>query len=638
MSYFPKRVVATQGVPLLALDAISVAVSFWTALVFRFDGQIPAEDARFVLLALPAIVMIFLFGNLAFGLYRYVWRYTSAGEVLTIGAAGVASTAMVLVGSMLWGADRPVPISVAALGGVLATGAFVVARYRERLLTGLFGRVQRVVGSPNRRRVLIVGAGDAGNIVARQLLADAERRYELAGFVDDDPGKLHMRLHGANVLGGREAIPALVAERGVSLVVIAIHRISGPALRDLLSLCLATPAQVKILPDFLGAIGQQQRALPLRDISPEDLLGRELCDVDAEACRAIVAGKTVLVTGAAGSIGSELCRQLLRLAPRELLILDNNETGVHDLYIELPAEQRALARQVVADVTNASRMNQIFADFRPEVVFHVAAYKHVPMMEYYPDEAVRVNIMGTAIVADLARRYAARRFVFISTDKAVNPSSIMGATKRVGELLMMANAAQPAEAGPQTLFTAVRFGNVLGSRGSVVPTFVRQIDAGGPVTITDTAMTRFFISISEAVSLVIEAATMTGGGDIFMLDMGQPIRIEDLAHKLIRLRGLRPGHDIPVVYTGVRPGEKLHEELTAADETRDRTAHPKLFRIRSSYSCGVAEVPRSAHQLIELALAQRTEDLVALLWQLVRGEPAPTIEIEVAGAPLALMR
>ncbi len=632
MSYLPRKIVAPSAIPLIALDALGVFAGFWAALLFRFDGQIPFEDMLALGLMLPFIIVTFVFGNLMFGLYRYVWRYTSANEVVAIGGAGAASTLLLVMLSLSLGVSRPLPLSVVGLGGIFATAGFVVARYRERLLSGMLARVQRAIANPNRRRVLIVGAGEAGNIVARQLRGP-NKSYEIVGFVDDDPNKLFLRLHSANVLGSRHAIPALVAEHGISLVVIAIHTISGPSLTELLSLCLDTPAQVKMLPRFLGSPEEVERALPLRDISPEDLLGRAMCSVDADACRDIIAGKVVLVTGAAGSIGSELCRQLLALGPRELLMLDNNETGVHDLYISLPDTQRARARQVVADVTSQARMEQIFTHFTPQVVFHVAAYKHVPMMEYYPDEAVRVNVMGTASMATLARRFQAERFVFISTDKAVNPSSIMGASKRVGELLMMSNAAQLQSEPCSTLFTGVRFGNVLGSRGSVVPTFVRQIDAGGPVTITDPAMTRFFISIAEAVSLVIEAATMTRGGDIFMLDMGEPVRIEELAHKLIRLRGLRPGSDIPILYTGMRPGEKMHEELIAADELRDPTSHPKLFRIQSHYAPGLESVPEQAAYLAELALKQHTDELVAMLWQLVRGETTPVLEMKALGSP-----
>ncbi len=629
MSYLPKHALTFAALPLVLLDAAAVVVSFGLALAFRFDGEIPTSDVQFLMLALPAIVAIFILCNLAFGLYRYVWRYTSATEVLTIGAASIASMLFILGASMLWPAQRPVPISVAGVGSVFACGMFIVARYRERLLTGLMGRLQRIVGSPQRQRVLIVGAGEAGNIIARQFKTSAALPgYELAGFVDDDLKKFYLRLHGSQVLGDRHAIPEIVADRGVSLVIIAIHKIGGTNLRELLSLCLATGARVKILPDFLGTIENSNGVLPLRDISAEDLLGRELCSVDKAACAHIIAGEVVMVTGAAGSIGSELCRQVLALKPRTLLMLDNNETGLHDLLISLQISDSSQVLPIVADVTNQTRLEAVFAHYQPQVVFHVAAYKHVPMMEHHPDEAVRVNVLGTAIVSDLAVRHGVERFVFISTDKAVNPSSIMGATKRVGELLMLANAEQSRAGLRRTLFTAVRFGNVLGSRGSVVPTFVRQIEQGGPLTITHPDMTRFFISISEAVSLVIQAATMTEGGDIFMLDMGQPIRIEDLAHKMIRLRGLRPGQDIAITYSGVRPGEKLHEQLISSDETQLPTIHPKLFRIRSQSFTATHQLSGLVADLVELAVEQRAEDLVEALWRLVRTDMLP----ETAGS------
>jgi FlaA1/EpsC-like NDP-sugar epimerase len=626
MSYLPKRTTTISALPLILLDAVAVVVSFWLAMAFRFDGQIPAAYLQYLLLALPSVVAVFILCNLVFGLYGCIWRYTSAVEAVTIGMAGVVGTLLVLGADLLWQGYRPIPLGVAGLGGVLACGVFTVARYRQRVLTGLIGRLQRVVGRPNRQRVLIVGAGAAGHLMAQQLAAVApEKRYELVGFVDDDPKKLNMRLYGSQVLGSRHAIPAIVAECGVGLVIIAIHKISGPTLRDILSSCLATRARVKIMPDFFGTIEQPNGVLPLRDITPEDLLGRQLCDVDEAACQDIVAGGVVMVTGAAGSIGSELCRQILALKPRTLLMLDNNETGLHDLFISLRCPDGCHAVPIVADVTNQARIEAVFARYQPQAVFHVAAYKHVPMMEHHPDEAVRVNVLGTAIVSDLAARHGVGRFVFISTDKAVNPSSIMGATKRVGELLMLSKAAQARAGRRRTLFTAVRFGNVLGSRGSVVPTFVRQIEQGGPMTITHPEMTRFFISISEAVSLVIQAATMTEGGDIFMLDMGQAIRIEDLAHKMIRLRGLRPGQDIPIIYSGTRPGEKLHEELISSDETQLATMHPKLFRIRSQCFANVHALSVQVADLIALAADQRAEELIEALWQLVQAKPAPQL-------------
>jgi FlaA1/EpsC-like NDP-sugar epimerase len=418
---------------------------------------------------------------------------------------------------------------------------------------------------------LIIGAGESGQFLARQLQTHSQRhRYELVGFVDDDPAKLGLRLHGVSILGDRQAILQLVAERKVGLIIITIHNIPGSTLREILSICLNSQAQVKIQPDFLKLMDNPKEALPLRDITPTDLLGRQPHQIDETACRELIWGKVILVTGAAGSIGSELCHQLLNFQPRQLLMLDNNETGLHNLTIscrhsplaDLEAEERPATeiKSIIADITNASKLEQIFKTYRPQIIFHAAAYKHVPLMEQQPDEAVRVNVLGTKIVSKLAARYAAECFVFISTDKAINPSSIMGATKRLGEMMIMNGV--PGS----TLFTAVRFGNVLGSRGSVVPTFTRQIELGGPVTVTHPEMTRYFMSVSEAASLVIQAATLTEGKDIFMLDMGQRIRIADLAHKMIRLRGLRPGQDIAIEYTGIRPGEKLYEEFLAPDE------------------------------------------------------------------------
>jgi FlaA1/EpsC-like NDP-sugar epimerase len=631
MSYLRRRTFSRDALVLMVVDAVSVVLSFWLALAFRFDGLIPRADQRLFALSIPVILTAFVAANLIFGLYQHVWRFTSPRAVLTIGLASLLVTIALIAADLVWSAGRPVPISVVGLGGVLACGMFTMARYRQRLLTGMMGHLQQLVGSPDRQRVLIVGAGAAGHFLARQIEAAAtDHRYELVGFVDDDPRKLNRHFTSAWVLGNRNAIPTLVAEREVDLIIIAIHQISGPLLRDLLSICLATRARVKILPDFLGAIERANGVLPLRDITAEDLLGRQVCEVDQQACRDLVAGKVVLVTGAAGSIGSELSRQVQSLGPARLLLVDNNETGLHDLTLALPAAAPGQLLPIVADVTNQPRIEAIFAEHRPQVVFHVAAYKHVPMMEHHPDEAVRVNVLGTAAMAELAAHYAVERFVFISTDKAVNPSSVMGATKRVGELLMMHHAEQAAERGGGTLFTAVRFGNVLGSRGSVAPTFVRQIEQGGPVTITHPEMTRFFISISEAVSLVIQAATLTSGGDIFMLDMGQAIRIEDLAHKMIRLRGLRPGADIPIVYTGVRPGEKLHEELHTADEAQLPTPHARIFRIQAAFDVRAANLTERVGELIELAYRQRVGELTDALWRLARHEQV------LESGPLAL--
>jgi FlaA1/EpsC-like NDP-sugar epimerase len=722
----PKHFSNQKFFPLILFDGFCVFLAFFVALAFRFDGHVPATYLNSFIRVVPIVIFFYCTMNLSFGLYGHLWRYASAQEVSTIVGATTTSTALVLLAMLTTDTGRPLPLSVITLSGFFTAGAFTTIRYRQRLLTGIMSRLQRIVGRPDRQRVLIVGAGEAGQFLARQIRIHSQsHRYELVGFVDDNPAKLGMRVHGASILGNRADIPHLTAERNVGLIVIAIHNLAGPTLREILSLCLATRARVKMMPNFLGKMDSAEEMLPLKDITPTDLLGRQPHQVDEVACRNLIADKIVLVTGAAGSIGSELCRQILNWKPRQLLMLDNNETGLHDLALTFKHHQAFTPFNqpivpLVADIRHQTKINYIFETYRPQLVFHAAAYKHVPLMEHQPDEAVRVNILGTKIVSEAAARYASERFVLISSDKAINPSSIMGATKRVAEMLIthtktLDDPSSPAElsrkvhqetkplrhlgmprssaygrsehpqmrttlsenslalttleAGtngcgqtfvPQngngkngsakkkgiwpngkqtaalietlpphapnfqnqshhpTLFTAVRFGNVLGSRGSVVPTFTRQIELGGPVTLTHPEMSRYFMTISEAVSLVIQAATLTEGDDIFMLDMGQEICIADLAHKMIRLRGLRPGQDIAIEYIGPRPGEKLHEELLAPFEERLTTRHPNIFRLRSVVPPCTSEFSKQIAGLLELSETQHHEKMVGVLWQIVQ--------------------
>jgi len=437
--------------------------------------------------------------------------------------------------------------------------------------------------------------------------------YELVGFVDDDSAKQGMRVHGIPVLGDRHAIPQLVARHQVDLIVIAIYSISGDDFRAILDICEQTQAAIKVLPNIFDFIQGVNGLPPIRDVTAEDLLGRKPVEIDTEACQALLGGKWVLVTGAAGSIGCELCRQIVTFSPQCLIMLDNNETGLHDLTLELDLSSGSPPiRCIVGDVTNQPKVQAVFEQYRPHIVFHAAAYKHVPLMEDHPDEAVRVNVLGSLIVSDLACRCGAERFVFISTDKAVNPTSVMGATKRIGEMLV-SSMVQDCK----TLCTAVRFGNVLGSRGSVVPTFVRQIEMGSPVTLTHPEMTRYFMSVSEAVSLVIQAAAMTEGGDLFLLDMGEQIRIEELAHRLIRLRGLRPGVDVPIEYIGIRPGEKMNEELIGDREEKQPTSHLAIFRIQSDNRVDKKALYGQIEGLASLAEEQRNGEIVARLQEMV---------------------
>ncbi len=629
-------------VPWGVIDTLVVAASLLLAWSAR--AITTALDVRPALLFALIAIGVFCSVNHLFRLYHRMWRYASAGEIVVIAAAVVISTALLTLADIFWPGQRPVPLSVVWMMGLFAFVGFVSVRYRRRVWTGFRWRWRVLRGQfpPARTQVLIVGAGEAGQLLAWRFLNQKEGEgYELVGFVDDDPAKQGLRVHGVQVLGDRHVIPQLVARHGVDLIVLAMYNISGDDFQAILDLCEPTGAIIKVLPNIFEFLGKRKEVAPLRNVTAEDLLGRKPVEIDHNACRHLLAGKTVLVTGAAGSIGSELCRQIIAFRPRQLLMLDNNESGLHNLTIEIKASAEQPPIQcIVGDVTNSVKMEIAFRTHQPDIVFHAAAYKHVHLMEAHPDEAVRVNILGTRIAADLAAQYGAERFVLISTDKAVNPCSVMGATKRLCEMLIADSRLQIADGEPSaishrpsaTLFTAVRFGNVLGSRGSVVPTFERQIEMGGPVTVTHLDMTRYFMSVSEAISLVIQAATLTEGGDIFLLDMGQQICIDELARRLIRLRGLRPDVDIPIVYIGPLPGEKMHEELLGDGEERETTPHPHIFRVHSSQreTCNVKR--EVLDELIALAEAQRNGELLTRLRELVlnpasKPSPSPTTSL-----------
>ncbi|GAB4408857.1 MAG: nucleoside-diphosphate sugar epimerase/dehydratase [Anaerolineae bacterium] len=573
-----------RALPLATLDCLILILAYTTTYSVRAPTsflQFGQNEVLFMALAVGVTVLaLFITGG-----YNRLWARTSGHDV-TVLLSGVIAASVVLVPVVFFWRPRPVPLSVVIVGNGLSLMGFVAVRYRSRVISGLAWRwraVWRGEFPEDVRRVLIVGAGDAGQTTAWRLKHRRPNHdhhtYRVVGFVDDDPAKQQMFIEGCQVLGTRADIPRLVKQHQIDLIIVAIHNISGANFRDILSRCEQTDARIQLVPDIFAQMDARAGVPLLRDITPEDLLGRPTVSWHEGIDAAPVTGKVILVTGAAGSIGSELCRQLLQYQPVKLIMLDNNESGLHDLYVELcTAENCDVLVPYLADVTQRGSLIRLFETYRPQVIFHSAAYKHVPMLESHPDESVRVNIGGTQQVAGLARDYGAERFVLISTDKAVNPTNVMGASKRVCELLMHALAQQ---AGNHTLFTAVRFGNVLGSRGSVVPTFQRQIERGGPVTVTHREMKRYFMTIPEAVNLVIHAACLTKGGDLFMLQMGEEVRILELAERMIRMRGLRPGQDIPIVFTGVRPGEKMREELYADFETLIPTAHPSIVQLVS---------------------------------------------------------
>lgn len=569
-----RRVIKSASVDIVIVWAALIATLLTRAATTPLDLQQGVMSIAIICAFDIALLYIF-------GVYDRIWARTSGhGVTVILYATGVA-TALLTAGAMLI-EPHPLPLSVIFVGNILAMVGFVSVRYRSRLVSGAHWRWRAVWHRQFPKmgtRTLIIGAGNSGQELAlRMKHRSPENTYLVVGFIDDDPDKKHMYVEGCRVLGNRHDIPAMVERHNVDLIVLAVHNISGNEFRSVLAICQQTKAMIKVLPDLNALVSARTAVTLLRDVQPEDLLGRTTISRHAAVDLSAVQHRVVLITGAAGSIGSELSRQIMEYDPVKVILLDNNESGLHDLTIELQTRYpNVTVRPVLLDISQHEMLERLFIDKRPQVIFHAAAYKHVPMLEHWPLEALRVNIRGTAHLMQLARTYEAERFVFISTDKAVNPSSVMGASKRIGELMLHANALE----GSRTLFTAVRFGNVLGSRGSVVPTFSRQIYNGGPVTVTHLEMTRYFMTIPEAANLIIHAACMTRGDDIYLLHMGEVVRIVDLAERMIRLRGLRPYKDIDIVATGVRPGEKLHEELYTSSETPYETIHPGIVQLTS---------------------------------------------------------
>ncbi len=565
----------------MALDAAILVVAY--AAAFSVSAALTAangpESAWLVALAVIATLIV----QYAFGVYHRIWSMTSGHDVVVL-VQGVAAVGMLVLLADV-ALPRPLPLSVVLLSSVLSLIGLVGVRYRSRLVSGARWRWKAIWDYKFPRmvtRVLIVGAGEAGQVVAWRLkhrFPNHEYHYEVAGFVDDDPEKQGMFVEGCRVLGTRYDIPDLTERLKIDLIAFAMTNVPGADFREILTLCESTRARIKVVPDVFALMKSKIGTGLLRDVQPEDLIGRSAVARQGGIDLERVTDRVTLVTGAAGSIGSELCRQLCDYDVEELILLDNNESGLHELGVELAARYPYLKlTPVLGDITTSDALRRIFMEYRPQIVFHAAAYKHVPMLESFPNEALRVNIGGTRKLAEICQEFGVERFVLISTDKAVNPTSVMGASKRVCELLLRALSQRP---GNRTLFTSVRFGNVLGSRGSVVPAFNQQIDGGGPVTITHPNMVRYFMSIAEAANLVIHAACLTRGDDVFVLKMGEMVRIVDLAERMIRLRGLRPYVDIEIKFTGVRPGEKLYEELHSENEIVLDTAHPHISQLKS---------------------------------------------------------
>jgi FlaA1/EpsC-like NDP-sugar epimerase len=562
----------------LGLHLLLVPLGYYMAFALRFDFRPPERHIDLFWRTVPYLMVLRMASFAIFGLFHGWWRHVGMRDLIDLVRATTLSSVLLVLALFMTGdltgagAGEFLPRSVLVLDWITALVLFGGLRFGVRAF-----REERLLPWRARRGrpALIIGAGTAAERLLRETQREGESEICPVAMVDDDPDKRGMRLHGVPVVGTSRDLKALVASSGIKLLVIAIPSATRQEMRAIVEACLQTGVDFKIVPSMRELLDGRARLGELRKVQIEDLLGRDAIDLGVEGPRGDLEGRTVMVTGGAGSIGSELARQVAGFAPRRLLVLDQAESPLYFTNLELRSAHPELEIiPIIADVTDAARMESVFARHRPDFVFHAAAYKHVPLMEDNPVEAVRNNVIGTLTVAQSAARYGAEKFVLISTDKAVYPSSVMGATKRLAEQIVLG---WPALRASDTDFRAVRFGNVLGSDGSVIPVFKRQLAAGQPITVTHPEVTRYFMTIPEAVQLVLQAAALhDAGGRICMLEMGEPVRIVELAENLIRLSGLEPYTDVPIVFTGLRPGEKLHEELMEAREATVPTAISKV--------------------------------------------------------------
>ncbi|MCG8349309.1 MAG: polysaccharide biosynthesis protein [Chloroflexales bacterium] len=592
----------------LASDIILLPIAVYTSFVLRLEEpDLSKYWAGLILFTVVSVVVMPLIFTMA-GIYSRYWRYASVEELLLLSSAVTASTLIIgglsLIGAWILPGSVVVPRSIPFIFFLLALVATASPRLIARLAHGYEYRRR---GNGRALPVLIVGAGNAGIMMVRELRQNPQLEMEVIGFLDDDPAKQNVRILGVSVMGNHHDIPQIVGRQNVYQVIIAMPTAPGKVIREIVEVCELVGVRVKIIPGIYELLDGKVSVNQLRDVQIEDLLRRQPVQTNISAVGRLIHGKRVLITGGGGSIGSELCRQVLRFEPAMLTIVGHGENSVFTIQRELlkcmPPTTELHA--VIADIRFPERINALFEEYRPDIVFHAAAHKHVPLMELNPAEAVTNNILGTHNLLNAAMLADVKHFVMISTDKAVNPTSVMGSSKRVAELLVHQAATLSGKA-----YVTVRFGNVLGSRGSVVLTFKEQIASGGPVTVTHPEMRRYFMTIPEAVQLVLQAATIGNGGEVFTLDMGEPVKIVDMAHDMIELSGLEVGRDIDVVFTGIRPGEKLYEELFVQGEDYARTLHEKIF-----IACNASSfVPPSLEEAIKvLESATQRNDTAAIL-------------------------
>lgn len=562
---------------LVLVDIVGINGSMWLALWLRFDGNIQEKYSGLYshqAILMTVVILLVFYG---FNLYKSLWRYASVREMLQVIGACIMGSSLLFV--MAYGNEALLPRSCYAIYSLVLTSYTVCTRFSYRFVRKMFRHVPFLMNIRSaflvkKKRVMLVGAGEAASLIIKEYNKDFSNRRKVVLAVDDDKNKLRAKINGVRIKGTTDQLVQLAEEYQIQEIILAMPSASKQRIAALITQCNETGCDIKIFPGIKGAIeGQSQNFI--RPVRIEDLLGRDEIVLDNQKLNATIEDQTILVTGGGGSIGSELCRQLLSFNPKLVIIFDIYENNAYDLKNELLRNGIAQEkiRTIIGSVRDQKKLREVFALYRPQMVFHAAAHKHVPLMEESPEEAIKNNVFGTLNTAQIAVDFGVKKFIMISTDKAVNPTNVMGATKRICEMIVQSIN----DITDTTDFVAVRFGNVLGSNGSVIPLFKKQLEAGGPLTVTHPEIIRYFMTIPEAVRLVLEASTFAKGGEIFVLDMGEPVKILDLAKNFIKLSGFEVDKDIQIKFTGLRPGEKLYEELLMSEEGLTETGYEKIF-------------------------------------------------------------
>lgn len=585
---------------------ILIAGSYWLAFFLRFDFSMPRIYWPVFFKSLQLLLLIKIIAFYYFGIFHGLWRYVSMGDLWQIMKANAVATLVFIGAEVFLIGLIDFPRSVFLTDFIICTTLVAGVRFFVRFIRENF----RIDIPEKRKRVLIVGAGEAGVLILKEYRNNPSLGV-VVGFIDDDPQKRFATVQNVKIMGASQDIPDIVKDFHIEEIVLAIPSAKGEVIRNIISFCQIPDVKLKIVPG-LKRILNGEVEVKAREVKPEDLLGREVNRVDEEKIAAYIKNKIILVTGAGGSIGSALCRQIIRYDPKLLLLFDHNENDIYFLEVEFKSKFSGIPVQpIIGDIKDVGLLKHVFSKFRPQVVFHAAAHKHVPLMEENPSAAIKNNVIGTRNLIYASEHYQTERFVLISTDKAVNPSSVMGASKRIAEIVLQAKAKNS-----RTKFMAVRFGNVIGSDGSVIPLFKKQIEEGGPVTVTHPEVKRFFMSAQEAAELVLQAGVLGSKGEIFVLDMGEQIKIVDLAKNLIILSGLKPEKDIPITFVGLRPGEKLYEEMFLDFEKGKATQYQKIHIVQSnnfdrhSLWTQIKELEKLAHEMKEDRILLKIREIV----------------------------